>query len=205
MVKITWHGHACFELKTENLSIVFDPYEPNYVPGLKLPSLCADMVISSHRHRDHYAPEAVALTGNEADVTVIQVPCFHDEVGGKKRGENLVSVVEAEGLRICHMGDIGHMLSDGQIAALGKIDILMLPVGGVYTVDAVTAKKLCDAIKPKTVIPMHYKGKDKGLQNVAPLDDFIKLFPKDDVFFLESNTASCEELLTHKAAIYPWP
>lgn len=205
MVKITWHGHACFELKTENLSIVFDPYEPNYVPGLKLPSLCADMVISSHRHRDHYAPDAISLTGNEPDVTVIQIPCFHDENEGRLRGENLISVVEVEGLRICHMGDIGHMLSAQQISALSRIDILMLPVGGNYTVDARTAKKLCEAISPVAVIPMHYKGSGKGLQNVAPLDDFIKLFPKDDVFFLESNTASCEELLTHKAAIYPWP
>lgn len=205
MLNITWHGHACFELSSENFNIVFDPYEPGYIRGLKLPELRADMVINSHRHRDHYAPDAVVLTGNEPDVTLIQIPCFHDEEGGKLRGKNLVSVVEAEGLRVCHMGDIGHMLSAEQLNALGEIDILMIPVGGYYTVDANAAKAICDAIKPKTVIPMHYRNGNKGVRAVSEADDFLALFPKDDVFFLSGNTDSCEELLKHKIAVFPWP
>ena len=205
MLNITWHGHACFELSTNEYNIVFDPYERGYISGLKLPKLSADMVISSHRHRDHYAPDAVALTGNEPDITLVQIPCFHDDAGGKLRGNNLVSVVETEGLRVCHMGDIGHMLSAEQLAALGEVDVLMIPVGGYYTVDAKTAKMLCDAIKPKTVIPMHYRNGGKGIKSLSPVDDFTSLFAKDEVFFLSGNTASSEELLKHKIAVFPWP
>lgn len=205
MLNITWHGHACFELSTEEYNIVFDPYERGYIRGLKLPELRADMVISSHSHRDHYAPDAVALTGNEPDVTLFQFPCFHDEENGKLRGKNLISVVEAEGLRVCHMGDIGHMLSEEQLNALGEVDVLMIPVGGYYTVDSAAAKALCDAIKPKTVIPMHYRNGDKGIKTISPVDDFLALFAKDDVFFLSGNTASCEELLKHKITVFPWP
>ena len=204
MVNITWYGHSCFELKSENCGIVFDPYEENYVRGLKMPHLSADKVISSHLHRDHYAPDMITLTGNEPDAVIVQFPCFHDDAGGRKRGENLVSVVETEGLRICHMGDIGHMLSAEQVAALGKIDVLMLPVGGFFTIDAVTAKALCDAIKPKTIVPMHYKGKGKGLPVIAPVKDFLKLFDEGDVCFLTDHTVSCDELLKHKIAVFPW-
>ena len=205
MLNVTWHGHACFELNSDAGRIVFDPYEENYLPGLKMPHLTADAVISSHRHGDHYAPDMVALTGNEPDATVTQIPCFHDEVQGKKRGNNLISVVEIEGRRICHMGDIGHMLSDAQLELMDSIDVLMIPVGGLYTVDAETAKAICEMVKPRVIVPMHFKAEGKGLQNVAPVSDFISLFPEDDVCFLERNTVSIEELLNCKIAVFPWP
>lgn len=205
MINLTWHGHACFELNFSAGSIVFDPYAENYLPGLKMPRLTADAVISSHKHGDHYAPDMVSLTGNEPDITLTQIPCFHDEVHGKKRGDNLISVVEADGLRICHMGDIGHELSDEQIALMGDIDVLMIPVGGVYTVDAATAKAICEKIKPRVIVPMHFKGEGRGLQNVAPVGDFLSLFPNEDVFFLDNSTVSIDELIKHKVAVFPWP
>ncbi len=205
MINLTWHGHACFEICSDCGKIVFDPYEDGYLPGLKLPKLTADTVVSSHRHGDHYAPDAVVLTGNEPDVTLTQIPCFHDEVMGKKRGDNLISVVEVEGRRICHMGDIGHELSDEQLALIGNIDVLMIPVGGVYTVDAEAAKALCEKINPKAIVPMHYKGEGKGLQNVAPIDDFLSLFLEEDVCFLDNSTVSVDELIKHKIAVFPWP
>lgn len=205
MTKITWHGHACFEISSDKGSIVFDPYEEDYIPGIKMPRLTADMVISSHRHHDHYAPDAVSLTGNELAAVITRIPCFHDEVNGKKRGENLISIVELDGIRICHMGDIGHMLIRGQLDTFGKVDILMIPVGGVYTVDAAAAKELCSAIKPGTVVPMHFKGRGKGLQNIAPVDEFIELFAKEDIWFLDSCSICCEELLKHPVVVFPWP
>ena len=205
MINLTWHGHACFELRSESGGIVFDPYEEDYITGLKMPHLTADMVISSHKHRDHYAPNMLALTGNEPDITLHQQPCFHDEVQGKKRGENLISVVEIEGKRICHMGDIGHLLSEEQLEGLGRIDVLLIPVGGVYTVDAESAKALCEAIKPAVIVPMHYRGEGKGLQNVAPVSDFLSLYAKEDVCFLNSSTVSVYELIKHKVAVFPWP
>lgn len=205
MINLTWHGHACFELSSDAGCIVFDPYANGYFPELPLLRLTADMVISSHRHGDHYAPEAIALTGNEPDATLRQIPCFHDEVRGRKRGDNLISVVELEGRKICHMGDIGHMLSDEQFEFLGDVDVLLIPVGGFYTVDAKTAKALCERINPSVIVPMHYKGEGKGLQNVAPLDDFLSLFPEEDVTFLDKTTVSLDELLNSKVAVFPWP
>ena len=205
MINVTWHGHACFELRSDSGSLVFDPYEGGYLPGLTMPHLTADAVISSHRHGDHYAPDMVSLTGNEPDMTLTQIPCFHDEAMGKKRGDNLITVAELEGRRICHMGDIGHMLSDGQFALLENIDVLLIPVGGFYTVGAETAKAICEKIKPRTVVPMHYKGEGKGLQNVAPVGDFLSLFPEDDVCFLDNNTVSLDELISRKIAVFPWP
>ena len=124
---------------------------------------------------------------------------------GKKRGENLISVVELEGRKICHMGDIGHMLSDEQFALIGDVDVLLIPVGGFYTVDAKTAKTLCERINPKVIVPMHYRGESKGLQNVAPVDDFLSLFPEEDVTFLGKTTVSVDELLNCKIAVFPWP
>ena len=205
MAEIIWHGHACFEVKTDTCSVVFDPFEENYVRGLKMPHLTADKVISSHLHRDHYAPDMVALTGNEPDMKLTQIPCFHDDAGGRKRGENLISVIEADGIRICHMGDIGHQLSREQLDAIGKVDILLIPVGGLFTVDANAAKKLCDEIMPATVVPMHYKGKGKGLIVIDSVDRFLSHFGKDDVRFLESNSVSCGEILKSKVAVFPWP
>lgn len=205
MINLTWHGHACFELSSDAGCIVFDPYQEGYFPELELPRLTADMVISSHRHGDHYAPDAVALTGNEPDITLRQIPCFHDEVQGRKRGDNLISVVELEGRKICHMGDIGHMLSGDEFELLGDVDVLLIPVGGFYTVDAKTAKAICERIKPRVIVPMHYKGEGKGLQNVAPIDDFLSLFPEEEVTFLDKNTVSLNELLNCKIAVFPWP
>ena len=205
MINLTWHGHACFELSSDAGSIVFDPYTEDYLPGLKMPHLSADILISSHRHGDHYAPDMVALTGNEPDVILQQTPCFHDEEQGKKRGENLISVVELEGKRICHMGDVGHMLNDDQFELIGDVDVLMIPVGGFYTIDAGTAKTICERIKPRVIVPMHYKGEGKGLQNVAPVDDFLALFPKEDIRFLSERSVSIDELLNNKIAVFPWP
>ena len=205
MINLTWHGHACFELCSDSGSLVFDPYAESYLPGLIMPHLNADAVISSHRHGDHYAPDMVSLTGNELNATLTQIPCFHDEVRGKKRGDNLITVAELEGRRICHMGDIGHELSDEQFSLLENIDVLLIPVGGVYTVDAETAKALCERINPRTIVPMHYKGEGKGLQNVAPVDDFLSLFSAENVCFLNSSTVSLDELIKHKIAVFPWP
>lgn len=186
-MKLTWYKHACFKLETSEGSVVFDPYQNGYLPGIKLPQLSADLCLSSHRHGDHYAPGAVQLSGRKPAFTVTQISCFHDEVQGKKRGENMISIIEAEGLRVCHMGDIGHQLDDKQLEFMGRIDVLLLPVGGVYTVDARGAKALADSIKPRVIVPMHYKMGSAGLQNVAGVDDFLALYPDSMIKKLPSD------------------
>lgn len=183
---LTWYGHSCFKLESAQGSVVFDPYEPGYVPGLALPSeLSADMVICSHGHGDHSYAAGVGLTGRRAAFTVEHMETFHDEVQGAKRGRNTVSTVTAEGLRIVHMGDLGHMLSAEQCAALAGADVLMIPVGGYYTIDARTAAALVREIRPRVVIPMHYRGATFGFDVLAEAEDFIAL--SDNVRRLGTN------------------
>ena len=106
-MKITWCGHSCFLVETREGSAVLDPYAPGSVPGVSLPALTADAVLCSHGHRDHGYTEGVRLSGKPAAFSVKTIPCFHDDKGGSLRGENLIRVIEAEGLRIAHLGDLG--------------------------------------------------------------------------------------------------
>lgn len=184
-MKLTWFGHACFLLESRDGSIVFDAYEPAYVPGLKLPPLAADLCLSSHGHRDHYAPSAVKQTRRMTGFKLQELPCFHDDCGGELRGKNTIHIVDAEGLRLVHLGDLGHMLSPEQLESLGRVDILLIPVGGFYTIDAKTAFKLVQALKPALTIPMHYRGEGFGYDVISPVEDFTSLF--DNVRFSDSN------------------
>ena len=172
---LTWYGHSCFLLTSGEGSIVFDPYAPLSVTGWELPALRADSVICSHGHRDHGWSAGVGLTGERFTGKIEQIPSFHDEKRGALRGENLITLVEADSLRAVHMGDIGCALTAEQIAALGRVDVLMIPVGGHYTVDAAGAWEITKALAPKIVIPMHYRGADFGYDVIGPVEPFLKL------------------------------
>ena len=174
-MKITWCGHACFLLESECGSVVFDPYAPGKVPGWKLPELTAELVVCSHGHTDHNWTEGVTLSGRPFTGELTQIPSFHDDRRGALRGENTITLVEAEGLRAVHMGDIGCMLTPEQIAALGRVDVLMIPVGGHYTVDAREAWEIVQALRPSIVIPMHYRGKGFGFPVIGKVEPFLKL------------------------------
>lgn len=186
-MKLIWHGHACFELKSSEGSVVFDPYCPDSVPGLKLPELSADAVICSHGHSDHCCAGAVRLSGKTPGFSVRQMRTFHDGQRGSLRGENLCTVIEAEGLRVAHLGDLGHALSRREADGLKNLDLLMIPVGGVYTIDAAQAKELVDTLAPRLTVPMHYRCAEHGLRNIAPVEDFLKLWKPDDVRRLSSS------------------
>ncbi len=172
-MKLTWYGHSCFLMETEGGSIVFDPYSPGSVPGLKLPELTADMVICSHEHADHFFPQGVRLTGRDPAVGIQRVPTFHDGAGGKMRGGNMVTLIDAEGIRAAHLGDLGHTLTQDQIDELGRVDVLMVPVGGFFTIDAAAAWELTERINPHIVIPMHYRGEGFGFDMLATVDGFL--------------------------------
>jgi L-ascorbate metabolism protein UlaG (beta-lactamase superfamily) len=174
-MKLTWYGHSCFLLESGEGSIVFDPYAPGSVPGWELPKLRADAVICSHGHRDHGWREGVTLSGGRFAGKIEQLASFHDDRRGALRGENTITLVEADGLRAVHMGDIGCPLTTEQIASLGRVDVLMIPVGGHYTVDAAQAREITKALDPAIVSPMHYRGRGFGYDVIGTVEPFLKL------------------------------
>ena len=176
-MKLTWYGHSCFKLESAEGTIVFDPSQNGRVPGYSpLPAdFPADEVICSHGHFDHNAAELVQLSGKEFGGKVTFIDSWHDDAQGAKRGENKIALVEAEGLKVAHMGDIGCELNDEQIAALKGVDVLMIPVGGFYTIDSKTAREMADILEAKIVVPMHYTFDDKGYEVISTLDEFRSL------------------------------
>ena len=200
---LTWYGHSCFLLETEKGSVVFDPYEPGSVPGLALPELEADAVICSHGHRDHGSSAAVRLTGRRPDFDVLTLPSYHDDRQGALRGENRLTLIDDGELRLLHLGDLGCELDAGQLAALGRVDVLLIPVGGYYTIDARQAKRTADALGARTVVPMHYRGEGFGYAVLAPVDDYLALCGNVRVF--DTNALGPEELGRDMTAVLRCP
>lgn len=176
-MKLTWLGHACFALEQDGYRIVIDPYEG--VHGYPELQTEAHAVLCSHGHHDHNAVEFVTLLPQKESnpFTVRTVETCHDEQGGALRGKNTIHVISAGGVTVAHLGDLGHRLTAEQLAAVGKVDGVLVPVGGVYTVDAENAKAVCDAIGPQWIVPMHYQHPPYGLTNVAGVEDFLRLWP----------------------------
>ncbi|MCR4402598.1 MAG: MBL fold metallo-hydrolase [Firmicutes bacterium] len=182
-LKVRWFGHACFLITTSSgVRILTDPFDATV--GYPLPQVEADVVTSSHDHFDHNNVKVargnpVVLKGGgrweKAGGRIYSVASFHDTEGGAKRGPNGIFVVEADGIRLVHMGDIGHDLSKQQLSEIGRVDVLLVPVGGTYTIDAAGAKRLVEATSPKVVIPMHYKTPVVGFP-IATVDKFVASF-----------------------------
>lgn len=172
---LTWYGHSCFLLETAEGSVVFDPYAPGSVPGVELPPLTADAVLCSHGHRDHGFAESVTLSGRKPAFRVTAIDSFHDDKRGLLRGKNTIYVVEAEGKRVAHLGDLGHEPNEKQLAAIGKVDLLLIPVGGHYTIDAKTADRIARAVGARLTVPMHYRGEGFGYHVIGPVEDFLAL------------------------------
>lgn len=183
-MKIKWLGHACFAVTlSSGRTVITDPFDQSI--GYPQPNLPADYVTVSHDHFDHNAvktvpgnPEAVRKEGRHScgEIVFTGIPSFHDNSGGSKRGRNMIFVIEAEGLRICHLGDLGHVLEKGQLDQIGKVDVLMVPVGGFYTIDPGEAVKVADQIKPRYILPMHYKTGYIDFP-ISPADEFLKNYP----------------------------
>lgn len=184
MMKLTWLGHACFLLEQDGYRIVTDPYTG--VEGYPPLSVSAHEVVCSHRHFDHDAVDRVALLPPAASpFSIREVETCHDDQGGALRGNNTIRVFTAGGVSVAHLGDLGHQLTAEQLAAIGTVDAVLAPVGGVYTVDATGAKQVCGAIGAKCVVPMHYHHAPYGLPNVAGVEEFLALWPAEEVHRLE--------------------
>ena len=166
-MKLKWLGHSCFELTLPCGAIVTDPYDDTV--GYPPLHVRADAILSSHGHFDHNYFQAVdgdpviLNTPGVREVCgarITAVPAFHDDAKGAKRGENLIHLIEADGLRVAHLGDLGHMPdTDAQKAALSNLDVMLIPIGGTFTIDTPTAVKLIEAFKPRCAIAMHFKNR----------------------------------------------
>ena len=185
-MKIKYLGHSAFELAVEGgTSIVFDPYTAGAFGTLDYGPIDGqyDVAVVSHDHDDHTcrsivsrAKKVVNKAGSAecGGVRFESVACFHDETKGSQRGKNLISVVEAEGLRVAHLGDLGHPISTKDCPVLAGVDILMIPVGGHFTIDASAAAKIAKELQPKIVIPMHYKTPKVDFP-ITPVENFTRL------------------------------
>ncbi len=180
-MRITWLGHASFLIESGAAKLITDPFDKI---GLEFPPVDADMVTVSHSHFDHNAvdkvggsPKVVSGTGEFTQelFAITGLATYHDETQGSQRGENTVYVIEAEGLRVCHLGDLGHQLSGEQASPLGRVDVLMVPVGGTYTIDAAGAAQVAEVLKPKVILPMHYKVAGLSLE-IADVGGFSSRF-----------------------------
>ena len=179
-MKLTWLGHACFLLEADGYRIVTDPYTG--VPGYPSLSVSAHAVFCSHGHFDHNAVDCVTLLPHrDSPFTVREIASFHDDRGGTLRGGNTIRVFTADGISVAHLGDLGHPLSAEQLAAIGPVDAALVPVGGVYTLDAAGAKSVCDALKPRCVLPMHYRHAPYGLAEVGGVEAFLAPWPQAEV------------------------
>ena len=181
---IIYLGHSSFKLKGRTATVVCDPYDKSV--GIKFPGAEADIVTISHHHDDHDKAELVSGVKRTVDgpgeyeimgVSILGFASFHDAKKGEERGGNTIYVIEMDGLRLCHLGDLGHSLSDELVENLGDIDILFIPVGGHYTIDAGTAVSVVQAIEPSIVIPMHYQVPGLSPEifgKLAPVEHFLK-------------------------------
>lgn len=139
-------------------------------------------VLCSHEHGDHHAVELTALLPEApCPFTIRTVETFHDGQGGALRGHNTIHILTAGGVTVAHLGDLGHQLTAEQLEAIGPLDAVMIPVGGYFTIDAQEAKAVCDALGPKCVIPMHYRHWPFGLPVVGKAEDFLALWPQEEV------------------------
>jgi L-ascorbate metabolism protein UlaG (beta-lactamase superfamily) len=185
-LRLRWHGHSCFEIATDELTVVTDPHDGRSL-GIVPPKVHADVVLVSHDHFDHTAVRVVEKQGAtvvlrdtgglpDGKFTARAVRTFHDSQHGESRGANTAFVFEVEGVRFCHLGDLGHELTPEQLQEIGPVDVLFVPIGGVFTIDAPAAWRTAKAVRPKVVVPMHYRtgGLSLSINNLQPLLDAVE-------------------------------
>jgi len=177
---ISWLGHSCFRIRGGQATVITDPYPPSL--GYSLGKPTAHIVTVSHQHPGHSyvrgidgEPKLITRPGEYeiSGVLIIGIATYHDEEGGKKRGRNTLYLVEVDEVSICHLGDLGHVLTTEQIEKLDNVDVLLLPVGGISTIDAPVAAKVVRQLEPKVVIPMHYKTPALNWE-LEPVERFLK-------------------------------
>jgi L-ascorbate metabolism protein UlaG (beta-lactamase superfamily) len=206
---ITYLGHSSFKLRGKSASVVTDPFDSEV--GFVFPQVSADIVTVSHSHPDHAAAAKVAGTSRRPRPFVVAAPgeyeilgvsvraiaVFHDDQQGKIRGNNLIMVITVDGVHLVHLGDLGHSLTEAQVEDIGPVDVLMVPVGGVFTIGPQVAASVVENLDPSIVIPMHYRSEkhSQAFKDMFSLPDFLKE--------METETKESQEKLTVTAGNLP--
>jgi L-ascorbate metabolism protein UlaG (beta-lactamase superfamily) len=191
-MQVQFLAHSCFKIKGKNATVVTDPFDPKI--GFKLPPLGAEIVTVSHRHYDHNNFSVVRGTSQRekpfvvngpgeyeiAGVSIFGTASFHDDTQGSLRGKNTIYLINIDNLKLVHLGDLGHKLSDEQFEAVDGADILFIPVGGTYTIDGETAVEVVAQIEPAIVIPMHYRLPELKIK-LDPVGDFFKALGEEEI------------------------
>lgn len=187
---IYWLGQSCFKIKGKGATVIIDPYDTDFT-GLKLPKdLEAQVVLSTHEHKDHN--NVAAVTGNPliitgpgeyetAGISIKGIATFHDKVSGAEKGINTIYHVLIDGINIVHLGDLGHILTEEQSSEIDSTDILMIPVGGKYSLNAEEASKVVAQMEPGIVIPMHYQIPELKIEGLDSVELFLKEMAAENV------------------------
>lgn len=194
---IKWFGHSCFKIDAGGINIVTDPFDGTV--GYKVPETEADIVSVSHGHFDHNYTDAIK--GNYEliskvgmfyvkDINIKGIASFHDKERGRKRGSNIIYTYDIKGTKLCHLGDLGHVLDNKQVAEIGAVDVLFIPVGGYYTIDASEARKVVNQLKPRIIFPMHYKTPAIDFP-IETEKNFVNLMGGAE--YIDSNTINIEK------------
>ncbi len=199
LMDINWLGHSCFRIKGSQATVITDPYPPSL--GYSLGKSTARIVTVSHQHSSHCyvegiggEPRLVVRPGEYeiGGVLIIGVATFHDADRGEKKGKNTAYLMEVDEIKVCHLGDLGHVLTTEQVAEIGSVDVLLLPVGGVSTIDAPMAAEVVRQLEPKAVVPMHYQTPALS-RELDPVERFLKEIgvkpaePQSKLSFTRSN------------------
>lgn len=176
MLKITHIAHSCFLIENNKESLLIDPYDSSigYAPIRK----SVNYLLISHNHYDHNCTDNIEVKDNIGSFKIEKVNSYHDEQQGSKRGKNIIHIIDTENTRICHLGDLGHILTNEQLPSMQGIDVLLIPVGANYTIDYKKAIEIIKQLNPMTVIPMHYKTGKINL-DIDTVDKFIKEIEKE--------------------------
>ena len=201
-MNITWIGHSCFQIESGGYTVITDPYEDGYVPGLKPLRETADMVLCSHEHGDHNARKLVKIRkGQACPFTVEKLETWHDEAKGAKRGPNTIHILDDGHVRLAHLGDLGCMPEEDQLEKLKNLDVCLIPVGGHYTIDGKQAAELIQQIRPVLVIPMHYRDSRAGFgfDVISTVKDFTDRM--DSVLVTEDSSLSTDRMPEHQVVV----
>ncbi len=191
-MRMRWHGHSCFELEDSERTVVIDPHDGRSL-GIKPPAASADIVLMTHEHYDHRA--AWIINGNHEDVMAREgefevkglkvegFRTFHDATGGSERGMNTMYLLEMDGLRICHCGDLGCIPDERILSRIKGVDILMVPTGEVFTMEMPDVRRFIELVNPTITVPMHYRVGGLTLP-ISTIDDFLEIIPEEYVDYI---------------------